>query len=324
MLPHRIVILLLVAVVMPTTIGCGYIPAPFPTARVTAPSLNADEGTALALRAALEGGAEAVAGGGGSSTLSDPTGWATLTGHFQLDGTAPRMNPLKVDKDTAVCAPGGIQVLAETMEVSTSGGIKNVLIYLDMETPADDPNWEHPSYLESRTGKVLFDQKACIFLSHVIGMRSTQTLRIVNSDPVLHNTNIQATGNVNSANPSVPSNSETTYQPGAQSDRPFPIACSIHPWMSAWMITRDSPYFAVSDADGNFQIANVPAGEGVELRFRVWQEKAGFLQKGITVNGQSATWSKGRFPVTLTPDETRNMDVVVDASVFDEDASEFN
>ncbi len=79
------------------------------------------------------------------------------------------------------------------------------------------------------------------------------------------------------------------------------------------MITRDSPYFAVTDDDGGFEIANVPAG--VELEFRVWQQKPGFLQK-VSVNGAATQWRQGRFSIMLTPDERREMSVTVDASVF--------
>ena len=303
MLPHRIAILLFAVVVATTMFGCE---------RQVAPNLNADESTALALRELLESGAGPAEEGGGA-TLSEPTGWATLAGRFQINGTAPRLGALIVDKDTEVCAPAGTRVMEETVEVSATGGIKNVLIYLVSKTPADDPKWEHPSYLEGKTGEVVFDQKACIFLSHVSAMRSTQTLRILNSDPVLHNMNIQAGRGAIAFNGSVPSNGETTYQPGGQTDRPFPISCSVHPWMSAFMITRDSPYFAVTDDDGGFEIANVPAG--VELEFRVWQQKPGFLQK-VSVNGAATPWKQGRFSVMLTPDERREMSVTVDASVF--------
>ena len=80
------------------------------------------------------------------------------------------------------------------------------------------------------------------------------------------------------------------------------------------MMTRDSPYFAVTDEDGAFEIANVPAA--VELEFRVWQQAPGFVQK-VNLNGAAETWRKGRFSVTLTEGERREMNVSVDASVFE-------
>ena len=38
------------------------------------------------------------------------------------------------------------------------------------------------------------------------------------------------------------------------------IFCNIHPHMAAYVMAVDTPYFAVSDAQGGFAIANVPAG----------------------------------------------------------------
>jgi hypothetical protein len=79
------------------------------------------------------------------------------------------------------------------------------------------------------------------------------------------------------------------------------------------MLVRDSPYVAVTKPDGTFEMPNVPAG--VPLEFRVWQEKAKFLQD-VKVNGQAHKWSKGRMKVRLEPDQPLELDVVVDAAVF--------
>ena len=79
------------------------------------------------------------------------------------------------------------------------------------------------------------------------------------------------------------------------------------------MMVCDHPYFAVTAADGSFEIANVPAG--VALEFAVWQEKSGPL-KEVSVDGESKKWSRGRFKITLNPDERRELNVSVDASVF--------
>jgi hypothetical protein len=147
----------------------------------------------------------------------------------------------------------------------------------------------------------------------MVALRSSQKLRILNSDPVGHNTKIDATGRAAQINATIPSNSSVMYSPGGESQEPFPVSCSIHPWMGARMIVRDSPYCAVTKADGSFEIANVPAG--VPLEFRIWQERAKFLQD-VSVNGQAEKWPKGRMKVTLQPDQPLELNVVVDAAVF--------
>jgi hypothetical protein len=83
--------------------------------------------------------------------------------------------------------------------------------------------------------------------------------------------------------------------------------------MRAYLITCDSPYFDVTDESGQFRIEDVPAG--VELEFRVWQEKANFIQS-VTVNGEEQRWRRGRFTLTLDPGQVYEMEVVVSASLF--------
>jgi plastocyanin len=47
------------------------------------------------------------------------------------------------------------------------------------------------------------------------------------------------------------------------------IFCNIHPEMSAVIVVVNSPYFAVSDASGEFEIPNLPAGR---YQLNVWAE----------------------------------------------------
>ena len=49
------------------------------------------------------------------------------------------------------------------------------------------------------------------------------------------------------------------------------IFCNIHPEMGAVVITLNTPYYAVSNADGNFTIHNVTPGT---YRINVWAENA--------------------------------------------------
>jgi hypothetical protein len=267
-----------------------------------------------ALRTAL-GGEAAAKGPIQAGPAPEPTGFATITGTFKLGGSAPPRTPLVVDKEQNVCAPGGKQVLSEELVVDpATGGIKDVVIFLtDKNFKPGDPKWEHPSYAETAEATIEFDQKNCIFLTHVAVMRSTQKCKVLNSDPVGHNTNLAGGGRAKPENFIVASGGSAIYEPGGESPEPFGVSCNIHPWMSARMLVRNSPYFAVTKADGSFEIPHVPAG--VDLEFRVWQEKGRYLSK-VTVNGQDPKWKQGRMKIKLEPDATQNLDVVVDASAF--------
>ncbi len=287
------------------------------------PDIRANVGRAESIRTSLRrlvgGSAE---GSDSEKEAAEPTGFATLRGRFRFSGTVPAPKALRVDKDVSVCRPGGKPVFSQELVVnSANNGIKNVLVFVSSKIPSGDPKWEHESYLQTReavlTGDKAFDQKACRFLFHVYAIRSTQTLEIVNSDPVGHNVKIDPpTPKVASTNVTVPANGgKATWKPGGESNVPVSVACSIHPWMNAYILPRNNPFFAVTDENGEFEIAYLPAG--VELEFRIWQEKAGFVSGNVTLNGQSVKLSKGRIKkVRFDPDQEQNWEFVLSDAIF--------
>lgn len=59
------------------------------------------------------------------------------------------------------------------------------------------------------------------------------------------------------------------------------IFCNIHPHMAAYVMAVDTPYFAVSDSQGAFAIANVPAGT---YTYHAWRPGGSTLTGSVTVN----------------------------------------
>lgn len=281
--------------------------------------IGLDEGKVVAIREALEveGAIEVV-----EEELPDPNGFADFVGTFRVVGSVPTPAPLKVDADIAVCTESGNPV-DEGIVAGPNGELKNVLIYLNRKNLPDTEAWEHEDYRKERdillAGRERgFDQEGCVFLTHVFAMRSTQSLEVLNSDPVGHNTNIQSNGLAAAKNFLVPAGTKQVYAPENPSDSVFPVTCNIHSWMQSYMIVRDNPYFAVTDDQGKFVIRNVPSG--VPLEFRVWQESAKYLKNvTVAVGGGTpapAKWSQGKFTIELTPDQTYQMDVTIDISEF--------
>jgi hypothetical protein len=292
-------------IALATALGCGQ---KLPVNR--APNLVRAE----LIRADIDAGGAAAAAG---PVLVEPTGWATLSGRFKVNGTPTPDQPLKVDKDQNVCAPGGMAPVAGTVLMSGDGGLQNVLVFLSTNTPADDAKWEHPDYAANKeiTLERPFDQKNCVFLDRIYAMRATQTTVVKNSDSVSHNANIQPRSGAKVENSNIVPGGSFTYKPGGATNDPFPVSCAIHPWMKSWMMSRPNPYFAVTDKDGNFKIENLPAAEGLKLEFRGWHERSGFLG-AVTVNGTAATWKKGKFELELKPGDTQNLDITLDAAVL--------
>lgn len=244
----------------------------------------------------------------GAETVSTGTGWATLKGQFLFDGTPPQMEPYGVNRDQATCAAGGTAPLEETVLVDPETmGLANVAIYLRRA------NRVHES-AQASDDTMIFDQKACVFLSHVFPLTLGQTVDIKNSDPVGHNTKISGK---NGFNQIIPAGGSVQLKPQKEEAVPMPVDCSIHPWMRAYFLPRENGYYAVTGKDGSFEIANVPAGE--ELEFQVWHESArgrgGPLALG-TPQAKELKWKKGRFKIRLDENEEKELRITVPASAL--------
>lgn len=265
----------------------------------------ADANAAKAIRDAFAAGK-----GAGSEKAAGPvgTGWATLRGQFVYDGTPPEMPLYNVTKEHEICTINGKNPPQELLVVAPgSNGIKNVAVFLR------DASRVHES-ANPKADPVEFDQKQCVFLSHVVGLTVGQSLDIKNSDPTGHNTNILGSG----FNQLIPAGGAIPFKIQKEVQVPSKVTCSIHPWMTAYMLTRKNGYFAVTDADGKFEIANVPAGEPLE--FQVWHESGAAPGQGLvggTPDAADIKWSnRGRVAVTLKPDEVKEIKVVVPAKAF--------
>ncbi len=235
------------------------------------------------------------------TAASTGTGWGTLKGQFVLDGQPPALPAIPVTKDPQVC---GNQIPNETVVVDpATKGISNVLVFARKAPRVFKPEGgEQPK-------PVVFDQKKCLFLSHVLATRVADPLLIKNSDPTAHNTNLKPIGNPD-FNQNLPPSGDATYQFVKQLSKPVEAVCTIHPWMKAYIFARDDPYFAVTAKDGTFEIKNLPAGE--EIEFQVWQEKADL---GLDA---PPLVSRGRFKLKLDADQTKDLGAIsVPAAAFE-------
>jgi len=247
--------------------------------------------------------------GAGSAAAATGTGWATIKGRIAFEGAPPVMAPYNANKDQATCTIDGKAPLQETLLVDeASKGVANIVVF------ARKVSRVHES-AQPKTEPVLFDQKECVFLTHVFPMTIGQAISIKNSDPVGHNTNIEGS---NGFNQTIPANETVDFTPQKAEAIPKPIRCSIHPWMIAYYLPRKDGYVAVTAADGSFEIPKVPAGEKIE--FQVWHESGtgpGGALVLDTPEAKELKWTKkGRFAVTLAEDEVREIQLTAPASAF--------
>ena len=64
---------------------------------------------------------------------------------------------------------------------------------------------------------------------------------------------------------------------------PIAVKCDAHPWMHAYWLSMDQPYYAVTDADGNFKIADLPPGD---YEVEVWQGELGKKTEKVTIKAE--------------------------------------
>ena len=214
---------------------------------------------------------------------------------FLFDGVAPKPPPIVPDKDAEVC--GKHPMFDESITVGPGGGLENMVIWLRTPKMPVSPKYD------GQAGKeIVLDNKDCRFQPHVVLVRTNETLKIKNSDPVGHNSKLEPFKNP-AFNSLIPTGQAADIHLTNEETLPVKVGCSIHPWMGGWIVARSDPYAAISDKDGHFTIADLPAGK--ELEFQLWQEKVGGV-KEVEVEGVKVD-AKGRFKLKLSPDEDKKL-----------------
>jgi len=149
-------------------------------------------------------------------------------------------------------------------------------------------------YVEAIPGKtfpapaehVVIDQKGLLFQPHVAAVPVGATVEFLNSDKVAHNIFWPAI----SGNKKL-SHNMGTWPSGQKREFKFdtagvvPLLCNVHPEMSAYIVVTPTPYFALTDADGNYKIAGVPEGQ---YTVSAWHEGMKVQQKPVKVAGETS------------------------------------
>jgi hypothetical protein len=193
----------------------------------------------------------------------------SIVGEVKFIESVPRLPAVKVTKDQDYC---GDTLPNETYLVDASGGLKNVVVFLEV-VQATLPVDSQKDNLIENTG--------CRYAPRVLAMRNGERLRVRNNDPKLHiphsylnektvfmlslpfkNTILDATTKIRDAGI-------------------LKLVCDTHAWMLGFVHVFDHSFFAVTDDKGAFSIPNVPAGV---YTLRVWHEHAGIRSQEVTVS----------------------------------------
>jgi hypothetical protein len=188
------------------------------------------------------------------------------------DKNVPKNEEAKVDKDKEHCHEKGPILKNELVVDPKTKGVKNVVFWL---VDAKNPTGLIPTPKALQGKVVKLDQPMCAFIPRHTVILDGQQLEVWNSSPIAHNIKISGGADGPDLNISLPAGGKLPAI--AVKPRSFPIvpcSCSIHAWMNGYLLPLPSPYYAITDAEGKFEIKDVPAGE---YRLVGWHEKIGWI-----------------------------------------------
>jgi hypothetical protein len=264
------------------------------------------------------GGPKADAGGqdtgSGPRTALEAKEWTTLKGKVVYDGDPPKddgslKKQMSEHNDKNVCLEGDTAEFTWRVNPDNKG-VQNVVIWVE---PPDGKYFKPntPNEAVWKKDDVKFDQPHCAFEPHVAaafisyydgkGQQKTgQKVMIHNSAPVTHNTKWSGNTRKNPGDsPTIQAKSEKEMAPlQADPQTVVGLACDIHKWMRGYLWALDTPYFAVTDKNGEFEIKDVPAGS--EVHVVKWHEATQFLDggaKGTKTTLKSGTHDLGEIKI---------------------------
>jgi len=180
----------------------------------------------------------------------DPATVGTVTGTVKFSGTPPAPQPIDMTQDPG-CKSSNV---SETYVVN-NGELANALVYVKDGLG----NYAYPPASEPAT----VDQAGCRYHPHVLAVRTNQPVKFLNSDPTSHN--VHPTPGRDSHNEEW---NESQQPKGEPITRQFSspelmmaIKCNQHPWMKMYVNVSKSPFYAVTGADGKYEIKGLPPGE---------------------------------------------------------------
>ena len=195
----------------------------------------------------------------------------SVSGRITFDGTAPKPELIRMGKDAACVAGAGPNPQSDAVLISADGGLANAFVYI--KDSFDGYSFEVPS------GPVTMDQKGCVYVPRVFGVRVGQPIEIVNSDATIHNVHALPMQNQEF--------NESQNRVGMRTTKVFTvpevmvrIKCDFHGWMAAHVGVMSHPFFAVTDKTGAFSIKGLPPGT---YTLEAWHETFGTRTQQVTI-----------------------------------------
>lgn len=200
----------------------------------------------------------------------------TIKGTVLFEGEPPERATLDRKSDP-FCAKQAATANADDVVV-TKGKLAGVLVRIK--------NGDAGTHTAPATPAVV-DQVGCMYAPHVIGLQVGQKLAVRNSDGTMHNVHGRRAGKDLINKMQAAKAADVAIDPAAATAGDvIELACGVHPWMHAFAVVQDHPFFAVTGADGTFSITGLPAGS---YTLEAWHPTLGVKAMKVKIgNGAKA------------------------------------
>ncbi len=179
------------------------------------------------------------------SAAPAPSG--SIKGTVIFEGEAPDRAKLNRTSDP-YCAK--VEKLSDDVIV-TKGKLSGVLVRVKNGTMG--------AHATPATAVVL-DQHDCAYTPHVIGIVAGQKIAVRNSDGTQHYVWGKLAGKQLWNKPQDARGPDLTLDTSSKAGDVIDIQCGSHPWMQAYVVVQDHPFFAVTGDDGVFEIKGLAVG----------------------------------------------------------------
>jgi hypothetical protein len=239
------------------------------------------------------GGPAAAAVAPDAGAEYDPASTRQIRGTVRVHGDLPPRPPLvPVGGNAPDTKHLTDPIPDESVIVGPDGGLANCIVFLD-KLPAGlspPPVPDEPA---------VFQVQGLQIRPHAMVVRTGQAVQVANLDPVA--VNVHDAPFTNPATNQLLKPHEGYQHSYDRAERlPVQIMDDIHSWMSAYVFPLNHPWAAVTDEHGRFELPELPPGE---YTFKVWHEKAGYIDRQLNV--------------TVTADGAQELKLTVDSSKFD-------
>src|ERR1700678_3287221 len=231
----------------------------------------------------------------------------TISGTVKWSGPQPHLAEFPITKDPEVCDPESKKMNnLERLLIGPQEGVANTIVYLKNITSG--------KAMDLPEQRRHLDQKHCRYIPHILLVPQDSPLAMQSSDATLHTIHMEGAASFNLPFPFQNQiTSRTMSTPGL-----VHLRCNGgHVWMNAEMMVVSHPYYAVTDASGQFEFTNVPPGT---YQIVAWHEGWGVLGRQQTYDvltekrvdrplfSQPKTWEKS---VTVAPNQPPTVNFVV-------------